>query len=78
MYSDEARLRLSGGVSLHGKGRWIDNAFVERLESVKYEHVYLHAYESVSEPRQQSTSFFASTMTLDRAYFGKVEMKSAA
>src|SRR5665213_3390012 len=35
-------------ISMDGKGRWIDNVFVERLwKSVKYEHVYLHAYESV-------------------------------
>ena len=44
---------------MDGKGRWIDNVFVERLwKSVKYEHVYLHAYESVDEARQQLTSYF--------------------
>ncbi|MDR0274916.1 MAG: integrase core domain-containing protein, partial [Burkholderiaceae bacterium] len=32
-----------------GKGRWRDNVFVERLwRSVKYEEVYLKAYDSVS------------------------------
>ena len=37
-------------VSMDGKGCWRDNVFVERLwKTVKYEHVYLHAYESVSE-----------------------------
>jgi hypothetical protein len=42
------------------KGRWIDNVFVERLwKSVKCEHVYLHAYDSVSEARQQLTRYFA-------------------
>ncbi|RLA44034.1 MAG: IS3 family transposase, partial [Gammaproteobacteria bacterium] len=35
-----------------GKGRWIDNVFIERLwRSVKYEEVYLHAYESLTEAR---------------------------
>jgi putative transposase len=35
-------------ISMDGKGRWVDNVFVERLwRSVKYEEVYLHAYESV-------------------------------
>jgi putative transposase len=35
-------------VSMDGKGRWIDNVFVERLwRSVKYELVYLHAHESI-------------------------------
>ena len=35
---------------MDGKGRWIDNVFIERLwRSVKYEEVYLHAYESLIE-----------------------------
>src|SRR5947207_4745439 len=39
-------------ISMDGTGCWRDNVFVERLwKSVKYEHVYLHAYESVSEAR---------------------------
>ncbi len=39
-------------VSMDGKGRYIDNIFVERLwRSVKYEEVYLHAYDSVAEAR---------------------------
>lgn len=34
-------------VSMDGQGRWIDNVFVERLwRSVKYEEIYLHAYET--------------------------------
>ena len=37
-------------ISMDGKGRWVDNVFVERLwKSVKYENVYLHAYQSVAE-----------------------------
>ena len=39
-------------ISMDGKGCWRDNVFVERLwKSVKYEHVYLHAYETTSEAR---------------------------
>jgi putative transposase len=39
-------------VSMDGKGAWRDNVFVERLwRSVKYEEVYLHAYDSVSTAR---------------------------
>jgi putative transposase len=39
-------------VSMDGKGCWRDNVFVERLwRTVKYEHVYLHAYESVSHAK---------------------------
>jgi putative transposase len=39
-------------ISMDGKGSWRDNVFVERLwRSVKYEEVYLRAYESVSDAR---------------------------
>jgi putative transposase len=39
-------------ISMDGKGAWRDNVFVERLWcSVKYEKVYLRAYDSVSEAR---------------------------
>jgi putative transposase len=39
-------------ISMDGKGAWRDNVFVERLwRSVKYEEVYLRAYDSVSEAR---------------------------
>jgi putative transposase len=39
-------------ISMDGKGAWRDNVFVERLwRSVKYEEVYLHAYDSVSAAR---------------------------
>ena len=39
-------------ISMDGKGRWVDNVFVERLwRSLKYEEVYLKAYETVSEAR---------------------------
>lgn len=48
------QLLLKNGIaiSMDGKGCWRDNVFVERLwKSVKYEEVYLHAYEGVSEAR---------------------------
>ena len=39
-------------ISMDGKGRCMDNIFVERLwRSLKYENVYLHAYASVAEAR---------------------------
>ena len=39
-------------ISMDGKGAWRDNVFVERLwRSVKYEEVYLRAYETVGEAR---------------------------
>jgi transposase InsO family protein len=45
-------------ISMDGKGAWRDNVFVERLwRSVKYEEVYLHAYDSVSEARASIGSY---------------------
>jgi putative transposase len=45
---------------LIGKGSWRDNVFVERLwKSVKYEEVYLHAYDSVAEARQGLQRYFS-------------------
>jgi putative transposase len=39
-------------ISMDGKGAWRDNVFVERIwKSVKYEEVYLHAYDTVQEAR---------------------------
>ena len=77
-------------ISMDGKGRWVDNVFVERLwKSVKYEHVYLHAYDSVSEAKQQLASYFAfyntrrphsslGGQTPDTAYFGQGDRNQAA
>lgn len=40
-------------ISMDGRGRWLDNVFIERLwRSLKYENVYLHAYETGSEARE--------------------------
>ncbi len=40
-------------ISMDGRGAWRDNVFVERLwRSVKYEEVYLRAYETVAEARR--------------------------
>jgi putative transposase len=46
-------------ISMDGKGRWIDNVFIERLwRSVKYQDVYLKAYGSIGELRQGLTKWF--------------------
>ena len=46
-------------ISMDGRGSWRDNVFVERLwKSVKYEEVYLRAYESVSEARAGINRYF--------------------
>lgn len=55
------RVLLSRGikVSMDGKGRCIDNIFVERLwRSLKYEEVYLHAYDSPREAREGIGRYF--------------------
>jgi transposase InsO family protein len=68
-------------ISMDGKGAWRDNVFVERLwRSVKYEEVYLRAYDSVSEARTSIGRYFnfyndrrphssLDGMTPDQAYF---------
>jgi len=68
-------------ISMDGRGAWRDNIFVERLwRSIKYEEVYLHAYESVSEARAGIARYIAfynsarphtalAKMTPDEFYF---------
>jgi putative transposase len=77
-------------VSMDGKGRWIDNVFVERLWwSVKYEDIYLHAYDNPREVRLVLTTYFSfynarrphqslDYRTPDELYFRSPEMKKAA
>jgi putative transposase len=68
------------------KGAWRDNVFVERLwRSVKYEEVYLRAYDSVSEARASIGRFNARRphssldgMTPDQAYFPPLPLRLAA
>jgi len=46
-------------ISMDGKGRWMDNVFIERLWwSVKYQDVYLKAYSSIAEARQGLREYF--------------------
>jgi len=77
-------------ISMDGKGRWIDNVFVERLwRSVKYESIYLHAYETPREVRVALARYFAfynghrphqslGYRTPDEIYFGTHELTGAA
>jgi putative transposase len=54
------RLEAAGvQVSMDGRGRWLDNVFVERLwRSVKQEHVYLWCYEAVPQLQQGLGGYF--------------------
>jgi len=67
-------------LSMDGRGAWRDNIFVERLwKTIKYERVYLYAYDSVSEARSSIMQYLAwynqsrphsklDKMTPDEAY----------
>ena len=45
-------------ISMDGKGRWIDNVFIERFwRSLKYEEVYLRAYQSIPEAKTHINSY---------------------
>jgi putative transposase len=77
-------------ISMDGKGAWRDNVFVERLwRSVKYEEVYLRAYESVSEARGSIGRYLdfyngrrphssLDGATPDQAYFTPLPLRLAA
>ncbi len=46
-------------ISMDGKGSWRDNILIERLcRCLKYEEVYLHAYEDISHARQSLKQYF--------------------
>lgn len=52
-------LTLGIQISMDGKGRWLDNVFIERLwRSLKYEEVYLHAYDTVAAAREGIAHYF--------------------
>lgn len=46
-------------ISMHGKGAWRDNVFIERLwRSVKYADIYLHGYETMADVRKGLKKYF--------------------
>jgi putative transposase len=46
-------------LSMDGKGPWRDNCFIERLwKSVKWEEVYLHAYDTVTDAQRHLAAYF--------------------
>ena len=47
-------------ISMDGKGRWMDNVFIERLwRSLKYECVYLHAFDNGLQARKEIGKWIA-------------------
>lgn len=77
-------------ISMNGKGRALDNIFIERLwRTVKYEEVYLNSYRNVQECKNGLENFFrrynnlAEHQSLDynypsEIYFGEIELEKKA
>jgi putative transposase len=77
-------------ISMDGRGSWRDNVFVERLwRSIKYEEVYLHAYDSVGQARASLGRYLdfynrkrphssLAARPPDRAYFDHLPLLAAA
>jgi putative transposase len=77
-------------ISMDGRGSWRDNVFVERLwRSVKYEEVYLRAYDSVAQARSSIGLYFGfynrkrphsslDGRTPDHVYFAGLGVSAAA
>jgi putative transposase len=77
-------------ISMDGRGSWRDNVFVERLwRTIKYEEVYLRAYDTVSQARASIGRYLAfyngrrphsalDRQTPDEAYFTRLPHSAAA
>jgi hypothetical protein len=88
--SEKVRMVEETVERMDGKGAWRDNVFVERLwRSVKYEEVYLKAYDSVSEARSSIGRYLdfyngrrphssLDGATPDQAYFNELPFRLAA
>jgi putative transposase len=77
-------------ISMDGRGRWLDNVFIERLwRSVKHEEVYLKAYDNLTEARRELAAYFdfynhrrrhqgLSDRTPDEVYWSTLRTQAAA
>ncbi len=77
-------------ISMDGRGRWLDNVFIERLwRSVKHEEVYLKAYENLTEARCELAAYFdfynrrrrhqgLADRTPDEVYWSTLRTQAAA
>ncbi len=86
----DALKRREIAISMDGKGCWRDNVFIERFwKTLKYEEVYLRAYDTVSEARASIARYVEfynarrphssiEDRTPDEAYFAMQPMKAAA
>ena len=83
-------LKNDVAISMDGRGAWRDNVFVERLwRSVKYEEVYLRAYDNVTDARASLGRYLdfyngkrphssLAARTPDQAYFGISPQRATA
>ena len=83
-------LKADTAISMDGKGSWRDNVFVERLwRSIKYEEIFLRAYDSVSDARASIGRYLTfyngrrphsslDRQTPDQAYFNRLPQSAAA
>ena len=88
--SPSVLLKAGIAISMDGRGSWRDNVFVERLwRSIKYEEVYLRAYDTVSEARASIGRYLnfyngrrphssLDRQTPDQAYFTRLPQSAAA
>lgn len=77
-------------ISMDGRRRWVDNVFIERLwRSVKYEEIYLKAYDTGSQARRSLQAYFEyynqqrrhqslGRVTPDQMYHGHESLPQAA
>lgn len=77
-------------ISMDGKGRWLDNVFIERLwRTLKYEEIYLSAYDSVADAstgigrylsfyNRRRTHQALGRLTPDEVYFQSHALRKAA
>jgi putative transposase len=77
-------------ISMDGRGRWLDNVFIERLwRSIKHEEVYLKAYATLSEARKSISTYIEfyncrrphsslDGTTPEQFYFKSLPMRQAA
>ena len=82
--------QVSVKISMDGKGRWMDNVFIERLwRSLKYECVYLHTFETGTEARNGIGAWMKfygahrphsalAGLTPDEAYAGAARLSADA
>jgi putative transposase len=83
-------LKVPPAISMDGCGRWMDNVLIERLwRTIKYEEIYLRAYDTVAEVRARIDRYLAfynsrrihqalGRLTPHKVYFQSKGLRKAA